>query len=365
MAVLAVVKKGARSLVQKAANSAGNVIARASSLSTVQLDKVEELREKYLTELPDMSLDEHMKRVLGSYAIETYEAYLSQIKDMYRPISLGEEDDSNSLNHRIRYFEITKWVTDPTEDNYDKLTNVFRTVSEDACNIALIYNRKKEGCRVYLAVVNNELEDSPEKASLLGKRLLAAVQGNFPGAETMTFNGGTYDTGIPEPLKYTQGDSLAIVSNIPAEKSEKFVSQSIEKLLDGIVPRDASEEYTIVLLATPAQDALERKAQMSDLYSQIAPLANWSTTYTYMEADVEGSSATSGLNIGASIGRQTGLTQTIQEGKSHQEGRGEQDSHADQKNETDTQGDMKAETRGEQESRNETRADTTNEQTTN
>ena len=123
MAVLAVVKKGARSLVQKAANSAGNVIARASSLSTVQLDKVEELREKYLTELPDMSLDEHMKRVLGSYAIETYEAYLSQIKDMYRPISLGEEDDSNSLNHRIRYFEITKWVTDPTEDNYDKLTD--------------------------------------------------------------------------------------------------------------------------------------------------------------------------------------------------------------------------------------------------
>lgn len=312
MAVLAVVKKGAGTLLKKAANSAGNVIARASSLSTVQLDKVEELREKYLTELPDMGLDEHIKRVLGSYAIETYEAYLSQIKDMYRPISLGEEDDSNSLNHRIRYFEITKWVTDPTEDNYDKLTNVFRTVSEDACNIALIYNRKKEGCRVYLAVVNNELNDSPEKASLLGKRLLAAVQGNFPGAETMTRNGGTYDTGIPEPLKYTQGDSLAIVSNIPTEKSEKFISQSIEKLLDGIVPRDASEEYTVVLLATPTQDALERKAQMSDLYSKIAPLANWSTTYTYMEANAEGSSATSGLNIGASIGRQTGVTDQIQ-----------------------------------------------------
>ena len=364
MAVLAVVKKGAGTLLKKAANSAGNVIARASSLSTVQLDKIEELREKYLTELPETGLDEHMKRVLGSYAIETYEAYLSQIQDMYRPISLGDEDDTNSLNHRIRYFEITKWVTDPTEDNYDKLTNVFRTVSEDACNIALIYNRKKEGCRVYLAVVNNELEDSPEKASLLGKRLLAAVQGNFPGAETITLNGGTYDTGVPEPLKFTKGDSLAIVSNIPAEKSEKFVSQSIEKLLDGIVPRNASEEYTIVLLATPTQDALERKAQMSDLYSQIAPLANWSTTYTYTEATAEGSGATSGLHIGASIGRQTGVTETISQGSAHQEGSGVQEAHATQKTETDSQGKSKAKTEGEQETKTTTKSDTKSKQTT-
>ena len=142
MAVLAVVKEGAGTLFRKAADGAGNLVAKASSLSSVQVQAMNDAREKYLREKPETD-PEFIKRRLGSYAIEAYEAYLTELQTLYRPISLGEiVDDTDSL-------EVTKWVTDPTENNLDKLTNLYRVLSEEACNIALIYDRKRSGVSQY------------------------------------------------------------------------------------------------------------------------------------------------------------------------------------------------------------------------
>ena len=53
---------------------------------------------------------------------------------------------------------IAKWAKDPEEDNIEKLMNVYQVLSEEECNIALIYNRKVTECNIYLAVVNNGVE---------------------------------------------------------------------------------------------------------------------------------------------------------------------------------------------------------------
>ena len=50
MAVLAVVKEGAGTLFRKAADGAGNLVAKASSLSSVQIQAMSDAREKYLRE---------------------------------------------------------------------------------------------------------------------------------------------------------------------------------------------------------------------------------------------------------------------------------------------------------------------------
>ena len=85
-----------------------------------------------------------------------------------------------AVNNRIRYFEITKWVSDPTEDNVDKLTNMYQVLSEEDCNIALIYHRDKKRCKAYFAVVNNDYKDTPSIANAMEDRLVASVRGNFP-----------------------------------------------------------------------------------------------------------------------------------------------------------------------------------------
>ena len=101
------------------------------------------------------------------------------------------------------------------------------------------------------------------------------------------------------------------MSNVPTEKNDRFMTQTIEKVLDGIVPRNRSEDYTIVLLATPIHDVEERKLRLAELHSMLTPYASWMTNYTYHRNDSIGSSATIGVNAGVSAGTQNGTSQTI------------------------------------------------------
>ena len=337
MAILATIKNGAGKVGHKIANKGGNIVAKASGLSSAQLEKIEEKRNAYLTEKPETD-PESIERLLGSYAIEAYEAYLPQLSKLYKPMFIGEADDERSLDNRIRYFEVTKWVTDPTEDNLDKLTNMYHVLSEENCKIALIFNRKVSGTTVYFAIVNNSEKDTPHIADMFGKRLESSLLGNFPGAEIKKLPHDKLNAGVIPVLKDIKNSSVAIVSNIASEKSEKFISQSMEKLIDGIVPSSELEEYTIVLLATPVKEQLERKNALSDLYSRLAPFSAWSTTFTLSETTAVGSSATFGANLGGSAGRQIGDTATT--GTNSSRGTTDSDStaHTDSTNNSTTDG---------------------------
>ena len=337
MAILATIKSGAGKIAGKVANKGGNIVAKASGLSSAQLEKIEEKRNAYLMEKPETD-PESIKRLLGSYAIEAYEAYLPQLSELYKPMFIGEADDERSLDNRIRYFEVTKWVTDPTEDNLDKLTNMYHVLSEESCNIALIFNRRVSGTTVYFAVVNNSEKDTPHIADMFGKRLESSLLGNFPGAEIKKLPHDKLNAGVIPVLKDIKNSSVAIVSNIASEKSEKFISQSMEKLIDGIVPSSELEEYTIVLLATPVKEQLERKNALSELYSKLAPFSTWSTTFTLSETTAVGSSATFGANLGGSAGKQIGDTATTGTNSSRGTTNSDSTAHTDSSTDSTTDG---------------------------
>ena len=227
MAILTSVGTKVKKGLVKAADAGGNVVAKASGLTSDQLKSIEERREAYLSNRPEMD-PERIVRCIGAYSIEAYEAYLPQISKIYSPIELEETNDAISLNNRIQYIEITKWVTDPTEDNQDKLTNMYHVLCEEECNIALVYHRQKTGVRVFLAVVNNEEDDISSTSIAWMERLNASLCGNFPGVEIKKKDRSTYYAGPLPNLKDTDIEvSVAAVSNIASEKSEKFLSQSI------------------------------------------------------------------------------------------------------------------------------------------
>ena len=76
--------------------------------------------------------------------------------------------------------------------------------------------------------------------------------------------------------------------------------------LDGIVPTNRDEECALILLATPILDVENRKLHLGDYYSGLAPYAQWQTNFTYTESGNVASSATFGVNVGASAGIQNG-----------------------------------------------------------
>lgn len=293
-----------------AAKKAGDGIASLSSLSPKQLREIDEKRSAYLRETPDMNGDEIqgiIQKNLGAIGIEVYQAYLDQLKELYLPInSVPEGFDASN---RIRYFDITKWVTDSEEQSIDKLVNVYHVLSDESCNIALIYHRTKDECKITLGIVNTDEDLSdPSIADKYYLRVRGAIKGNFPGSDIREIDSdGNFGIGVPDCLSDVMGDgkdcsvkSIVAVSNVASEKSEYFISQSMEKLLDGIVPENDSQDYTVVLLAKPVNKQLETKNRLYELYSALSPYSGWQANHQYTQSELEGSAASVGLN--ASVG---------------------------------------------------------------
>ncbi|WP_302578140.1 ATP-binding protein [Anaerobutyricum hallii] len=313
MGILANTKQFLAAKAISAAKRTGDGIATLSALSPKQLQEVEQKRAVYLNDKPDMNGEEAQKVIqknMGAIGIEVYQAYLDQLATIYSPVDVALENFDE--DNRIRFFDITKWVTDAEEQSLDKLVNVYHVLSEEECNIALIYHRTKNQCQVTIGVVNtDERQSDPAIVDKYYSRMVGAIKGNFPGAEIQGLNSKNrdYGVGVPQALKGIDGaknservKSIAIVSNIPSEKSEDFISQSMEKLLDGIVPEGPEQDYTMVLLAKPIKNQLESKNRLYELYSALAPYTSWQTGYTYTESDGVSSSANFGVNLGVSAG---------------------------------------------------------------
>ncbi|WP_314830486.1 ATP-binding protein [uncultured Streptococcus sp.] len=321
---------GIKNLISKAGAKAADKLAKLSALSPEQLKDVEEQKEKYLADQPDISDGEFTSRLLASCGVEVFNSYLEQIKELYVPLENSAEynEDFNPA-YNVRYFNITKWVTDKRENSLEKLVNVYEVLSNERCNIALVFHRTENDTKVFLAVINTENASDNVNVDNYKKRLLEAIKGNFPGSTVKEEIG----RGRIPCLNNQKSYSVATVSNLPTAKSEKFISQTIEKLIDGIIPEGPSQDYSLILLASPIQDVENRKLRLSELYSALAPFEKWQTSYTFTESDATTSMATFGVNIGASAGIQHGQSQSTNQslGKTQSSG----DSTTDSSGQTD------------------------------
>lgn len=322
---------GIKNVVKKVGDKAGNKVAKLAALSSGQVEEIQLQREEYLLEKPDptdeLAVDTTW-RMMAASSVEIFNAYLPQIKELYLPVEKSAEyEEMFNPEHNIRYFNITKWVQDKKENSLEKLVNVYAVLSNEDCNIALVFNRTQKGTKVYLAVVNTANADNNVNTNSYKNRLIEAIRGNFPGAEW-----GEEGIGVIPCMKNERAYSVATASNIPTEKSEKFVSQTIEKLLDGIIPTEKKKEYTIVLLATPIKDVEQRKLKLCEFYSGMKPYAEWQTNFTYTENNAIGSSATVGVNVGASAGIQNGTSNAVTDSNSETEN----ESRTDTQSQSDT-----------------------------
>lgn len=287
---------------KKAIDGFNHVQSQMSSLTKNQLEELDKRRSEYFSKLDSVeSVEESDSRVrikMSEYAMDIYRAYLADMGTKYLPI---QNVNTINVENRIRYFDITKWVIDSDEKNIDKLINVYQVLSQQDCSIALIYARSIDGCRVTLAVANIGVSDSPDIADQFIERIQKSIKGNFPGAKTSKSNVGsplaTYEIRDKDKFYY----SIASVSNLASDKSEDFISQSMEKLLDGIVPTEG-EEYNLVLLATPCREIEKMKADLALRYSQLSAFAQWQTNVAISEGKMLGAGSNVGVNAGVSFG---------------------------------------------------------------
>ena len=232
-------------------------------------------------------------------------AYLSKLHDSYIPV----RDNGGFAKTRIGAFEITKWVTDPEEDSIEKLANFYQIFSKESCNIALLFQREMTGCKVYMAVCDtSEDHQQATVTNLLLPRAKDSLKGNFPG---VMYGEESAANAVCPLLSPNKAQTVAVISNLAGEKSEKFRSQTIEKLLDGMVPPNRGSEYTIMMLATPVSDYAEKVQAVSNTYTALSPHAVVQRNTNLSESASVSSAATKGLSVGGGVSTGVGVESVV------------------------------------------------------
>ncbi len=197
----------------------------------------------------------------------------------------------------IRGIKILRWVYDKEEKIIDRFKNVLTVFSENDSSVALFIRRTAVDCEMLFCLKNetedrSRLEDSRQNIALLEK----AIRGNFPGTKITSAEINEDWIGLKEPK------SIASLTSIPSEKSEDFISQGLEKLIDGIVPQSEEENYTVLLLAEPlSQERISSiRSGYEELASAIQPFAEYQFASGVNEGTTEGEfsslSKTDGVN---------------------------------------------------------------------
>lgn len=186
---------------------------------------------------------------LGKIAYTLDKTYLSRLDSDYGVLPFEEyfnKDGDVSHSANIRALEIERWVYDRDEKISDCFKNVMSVFTGSEETLAMVIHRTPRGVRMFFVTKNSgggRNEDSKNDIGLLSD----SICGNFPGTKTSVFN--ARETDLNKLFNFDAYKSIATLCNIPSEKSEEYLCQGIDKLLNGIVPKTDAESYFIVILA--------------------------------------------------------------------------------------------------------------------
>ncbi|MCM1097245.1 MAG: DUF87 domain-containing protein [Ruminococcus flavefaciens] len=257
------------------------------------------------TELPmEIVFLDNLSRI--AYTLDR--AYLSCLRKEYKVLSLKEKADEEYYAQRIRLLSVKRCVINKEERVTDCFKNIISLCGGIEHTLAVVFKRTVKETEM-LFVLNNPAKDaSNEDIKEKIKLLKNSVEGNFPGT-LLECPEKTND--IMEKLNFDKMESVSIMSGIPSEKSENFISQGIEKLLNSVVPEKEKDNYTIILLAEPISVPEIRNIQngYEELAAAITPYAGYQLQSGNSETDTRGEMRS--LSHGTSISNSVSKTHSI------------------------------------------------------
>lgn len=270
-----------------------------------------------------MQNDENAKKInekvlldnLGKIAYTLDRAYMPRLERDYGVLYFDEKYNQSgdlSYSSNIRAVKVDKWLFDSEQEPGECFKNVLSTFADGDHTIALVVKRTPITTEMYF-VVKNEGKGREEESRDNVELLNAVIHGNFPGSHTeiikdsdmlvqlfdnnstITVDGNTVD----------QINSIALFANSPSEYSENYITQGLDKLLNGIVPETEKDSYTVVFLAESISqnDAREIMSGYEDIASSINPFAQYQFQMGTSEVETTGemSSITNGISTTNSV----------------------------------------------------------------
>jgi hypothetical protein len=233
---------------------------------------------------------------LGKIAYTLDKAYISRLTNDYGVWYFDKKynkEKTITYKSNIRAVQVKRWVFNHDEKPGDCFKNVLSAFADGDHTVAMLVFRHVDSTEMYF-VVKNEGEGRNEQSADNVDLLEAVLKGNFPGSEIEKVEIEAEDENgneiIPSMFNFQNAESVAVLANTPSEYSEDYVTQGLDKLLDGIVPRTKDEEYAVIFLAeSMSQDNIrEILSGYEDIATAIYPFAGYQFQVGSSETETQG-----------------------------------------------------------------------------
>ncbi|MDU6340444.1 MAG: ATP-binding protein [Clostridium sp.] len=226
---------------------------------------------------------------LGKIAYTLDKAYISKLSSDYGVWYFNEKynkDEAICYINNIRALKVDRWIFDKDEKSGECFKNVLSLFADGDHSIALVVKRTVSSTEMYFVVKNEGQARNEDSKSNIGL-LNSSLQGNFPGTHTTTIDDVEE---IEELFKFEDADSIAVLSNSPSEYSDDYITQGLDKLLNGIVPCDDSENYSVVFLAESLtqENIREVLSGFEDIATAIVPFLEYQFQIGTSETNTQG-----------------------------------------------------------------------------
>ena len=288
--------------------------------------------------------NEKLIETLDKVAYTLDKAYIGFLKEDYDVAPFKEYQKMCGglcYEDNIRVIRVKRWVKNSEESIIDCFKNILGLFSATGGNnVALVVKRTPKTIDMFFVLRNiGESNGCFSKSSC--DLLMSALEGNF---------NGTVLEELDEKEIFTNNvNSVATVCGIPSEKSEKFVTQGIEKLLEGVIPQEEKDNYMLIVLAEPLASNIVRDILngYEEIATSLTPFATKQNQYSKSDGENEGTSEadsatktvsaaitrTHSVNISANVGGEIGPVK-IGGSVGYGYSRGKTDSVADAKTKT-------------------------------
>lgn len=241
---------------------------------------------------------------IGKIAYTLDKAYISKLTSDYAVVPFGDYNpDENvvSYSSNIRALNIERWVFDKDEKIGDCFKNVLGLFADGEHSVALVVKKTSTDTKMYF-VTKNAYEFGNEFSKNDIELLNSSLQGNFPGTKSAIVE---KTAEVKRLFDFSNYQSVATLISNPSEKSENYVSQGLDKLLNGIVPKNDEENYDVVFLAESVDQSAIR-----EILSGFEEMAT--TIHPFLEYQFqEGSNSTSTTGEMDSISNSTSVSHSI------------------------------------------------------
>ncbi len=220
---------------------------------------------------------------IGKVAYTLDKAYISRLSNDYGVWYFDEKynkEKTISYRSNIRAVQVKRWVFDKDEKPGECFKNVLSAFADGDHTLGVVIKRLVDGTEMYF-IIKNDGEGRDEQSADNLDLLVDVLKGNFPGSEINKLSLDSEDDDgneiIPEIFSFDEAESVAVLANTPSEYSENYITQGLDKLLDGIVPSTREEEYSIVFLAESMSQSNLRDilSGYEDIATAIFPFASY------------------------------------------------------------------------------------------